>query len=41
MWIFKADIAGCFNQLHWAKSAVQLMGFKSMQLVRVVVSLLL
>jgi len=27
MWIFKADIAGCFNQLHWAKSAVRLMGF--------------
>ena len=27
MWIFKADIAGCFNQLHWAKSsAVQFMG---------------
>ena len=27
MWIFKADIAGCFNQLHWAKSAVRLMRF--------------
>jgi len=27
MWIFKADVAGCFNQLHWAKSAVRLMGF--------------
>jgi len=27
MWIFKADISGCFNQLHWSKSAVQLMGF--------------
>ena len=27
MWIFKADIAGCFNQLHWSKSAVRLMGF--------------
>ena len=27
MWIFKADIAGCFKQFHWAKSAVRLMGF--------------
>jgi hypothetical protein len=27
MCIFKADITGCFNQLHWAKSAMRLMGF--------------
>jgi hypothetical protein len=27
MWMFKADIAGCFNQLHWSKETVYLMGF--------------
>ena len=27
MWIFKADISGCFNQLHWSQESVRLMGF--------------
>ena len=27
MWMFKADIAGCFNQLNWSKESVYLMGF--------------
>jgi hypothetical protein len=27
MWMFKADISGCFNQLHWSKESVYLMGF--------------
>ena len=27
MWISIADIASCFNQLHWATSVVRLMGF--------------
>ena len=27
MWMFKADIAGCFNQLHWSKESLYLMGF--------------
>ncbi len=25
MWMFKADIAGCFNQLHWSKESVYLL----------------
>ena len=27
MWMFKADISNCFNQLHWAPSTAKLMGF--------------
>ena len=27
MWIFKADISNCFNQLHWATATAKLMGF--------------
>jgi hypothetical protein len=27
MWMFKADISGCFNQLHWSTESVFLMGF--------------
>ena len=27
MWMFKADISGCFNQLHWSQASVKLMGF--------------
>ena len=27
VWISIADIASCFNQLHWATSVVRLMGF--------------
>ena len=27
MWMFKADISGCFNQLHWSHASVRLMGF--------------
>ena len=27
MWMFKADISGCFNQLHWSQESVRLMGF--------------
>ena len=27
MWMIKADIAGCFNQLHWSKETVYIMGF--------------
>ena len=27
MWIFKADISNCFNQLHWAPEIAKLMGF--------------
>ena len=27
MWIFKADITGCFNQLYWDLSTTPLMGF--------------
>jgi hypothetical protein len=27
MWIFKTDISGCFNQLHWSQESVRLMGF--------------
>ena len=27
MWIFKADISGCFNQLHCSQESVKLMGF--------------
>ena len=27
-WIFKADLSGCYNQLHWSQaSAVRIMGF--------------
>ena len=25
--MFKADISGCFNQLHWSTESVYLMGF--------------
>lgn len=27
MWMFKADISNCFNQLHWAPSTAKMMGF--------------
>lgn len=27
MWIFKADITGCFNQIHWTPEVSKLMGF--------------
>ena len=27
MWIFKADITGCFNQLYWDQHTTPLMGF--------------
>ena len=27
MWIFKADITGCFNQIHWTPAVSKLMGF--------------
>ena len=27
MWIFKADISNCFNQLRWSQESVRLMGF--------------
>ena len=27
MWMFKADISVCFNQLHWSQASVKLMGF--------------
>jgi hypothetical protein len=27
MWMFKADITGCFNQLHWTPEVSKLMGF--------------
>ena len=27
MWIFKADITGCFNQLYWDQHTSPLMGF--------------
>ena len=27
MWIFKADITGCFNQIHWTTEVSKLMGF--------------
>jgi len=27
MWMFKADISNCFNQLHWAPNTAKLMGF--------------
>ena len=27
MWMFKADITGCFNQLHWNQATCLLMGF--------------
>ena len=27
MWMFKADISNCFNQLHWHSNTVKLMGF--------------
>ncbi len=31
MWMFKADISGCFNQLHWSQASVRLMGFHLQQ----------
>ncbi len=31
MWMFKADISGCFNQLHWSTESVFLMGFNLMR----------
>ena len=27
MWMFKADISNCFNQLHWQPNTAKLMGF--------------
>ena len=27
MWMFKADISNCFNQLHWHPNTAKLMGF--------------
>ena len=27
MWMFKADITGCFNQIHWTPTVSKLMGF--------------
>ena len=27
MWMFKADITGCFNQIHWTPDVSKLMGF--------------
>ena len=27
MWMFKADISNCFNQLHWHPTTAKLMGF--------------
>ena len=27
MWMFKADITGCFNQIHWSPEVSKLMGF--------------
>ena len=27
MWMFKADISNCFNQLHWAPSTAKMMSF--------------
>ncbi len=27
MWMFKADLSNCFNQLHWAPETAKLMGF--------------
>ncbi len=27
MWMFKTDISGCFNHLHWSTESVYLMGF--------------
>jgi hypothetical protein len=27
MWMFKADISNCFNQLHWSAETAKLMGF--------------
>ena len=27
MWMFKADITGCFNQIHWTPGVSKLMGF--------------
>ena len=38
MWMFKADISGCFNQLHWSTESVFLMGF---QLTRSIIMIML
>ena len=27
MWIFKADVTGCFDQLYWDQSQTPFMGF--------------